>query len=361
MSNDLRNQSPDQFDIDSLVEQAQQLLQRGDYGRALVLLRDGVREAPLRRDLRDMLSVAIDATIELKGRAGVTETPSAPPLRPSGDPAVPSPATRSHQARPGDPIPPREGPSGAAGSAPAGTTRPGSRESTPGFRAPHRRSQQRGPISYLAIGSAVAVILMVLLVLGLVQVFYQTEPSGLQEQAGAEEMLRRQDEALIEMADAYQNQNLFSQAIDQYNLLSDGPRKEQLLTEAFAHQGDLYSREKRYGEAGQAYEQALEHDSGNVELIENQGWSAFWQGRQLQTRDQGAARGHLDRAEAFFKTARDLRPESLQVLEGLARVEIARDNIQAAADYCRQIIRLAPDSAEAKWARGTLQDRGWQT
>lgn len=353
----LDNQKRDlaRLDIPTLIERAREALDEGGGDDAVTYLRTAVRRAPLRQDLRELLVRAMEQRSM------------------QAAPAAPRPIPRSPRAPLfDDPSDDGEGPEAqieeiAGGLAePTPVPRPGLQRSerAPGVRrAPvHTPRRRRRELSTAVILAVVGGLLMVGVAVGGIWAVIDGKSHPKSGQAAdtseKKEGLGQDEQKLIDAAADYERQNLFVLAIEKLNLLPDGTDKKKLLAETYARQGEAFSRTKKYNEAREAFDKALENDPKSPTAAFNLGYTYYMLGRQQQPVDREASRGKLDQAEKYLKTALDLEPAKIETLNYLALIEIARANQPAAGNYLRRIIEIDPTNPAAKKARERLAEMG---
>lgn len=346
---DISRRNLARLDVPSLIEGAEEALEQGEHEQAIRYLRTAVRKAPLRTDLREMLITAIESASE--SRRLRSESAPKPLPRPSREPLFEEDWPR------------READSMAGieqidlDEEEQGEARP--RTSTRRIRSSYGDRHRRGPVSATVLALSVAAFMITGVGAAVVWMIY--EPGGGKEKALLRDRMQvraQLDSVLLEKSRNYERQNQFAMALDQLEQMSEAPEKNRLIAEFHGRHGDSATRHKRYNEAREAYQSALERDPLNARYAFDLGATLYMLGRLQQEHDRAAALAKLTEAERFLKQALKIDPANPRVLYKLADVEIARSNTPAAADYLRRLNRDFPDSKEGRAALRDLESMG---
>ncbi len=98
-----------------------------------------------------------------------------------------------------------------------------------------------------------------------------------------------------------------------------------------------FASQRRYDLAAARLEEALKLSPRDADLLIDLGNALYWTGR-------------YDDADARFDAALVASPENTRAIEGLALVNVTRREYPQARQHLQQLLRLAPDSADA-WLR----------
>jgi tetratricopeptide (TPR) repeat protein len=130
-------------------------------------------------------------------------------------------------------------------------------------------------------------------------------------------------------------------------LLSKLPGGKVLRTEktlgaiGYLRLGHRYYRNKKFREALNAYEKAVESDPENAE-------ARYWRGRTLLNR------GQFDPAAEDFKTAVRLKPDYSEAYDNLGWLSARRGDFAEGIDYLTKSLELRPENAWAHYNRGHM-------
>lgn len=357
---DAQKRSLARLDIPTLVDRANTAIEEGDYDLGVLYIRTAVRRSPLRKDLRDMLTTAIEYSVGVRGSDANVEP--FPAHQPTGRPPEhfdeddagdfdddPRDDIRLEELRADE----EEEYTDADIVKPLKLDRRGGRRP---LQSSYQQRHRRGPASAWVFGALTAIALMVLVTFGIAWVFYgfggaERTDSG---NAGRND---RGDLDLIDIAREHETNKEYAQAIETLERLDDGPEKERLLAESYARQGRMFTLGDRYNDARDRYERALLHDPENPDYLYDLGEIHRILGNDESIVAPEAARDKFQKAEEYFQQSLLAKPNDLHTLDGLAKVEFARLNPTAAAGYLQKIIDLAPESPEAEEARVTLRAR----
>jgi tetratricopeptide (TPR) repeat protein len=327
-------------------------VQAGDYERALPLLRQAVRLAPFRKDLKRRLSAALDGATQPEARlpgamesADTFDAPAGPPVMAAKHRQEFTPHSAPRQA--------------SSGRAPRRTI------PAPAGRTPHRpanfeKRHQRGPLSAWLVGAAVGLVL----VAGAVGIawLYIDLPAVELNGSGRPKMKPSQVDAIVEQANSYLRKGEFALAIDKLDSLSPGRQRDQLLAKAYMDQGDRYfNREPRLLEGAlEAYKQAVLHDDSNPSYGNALGQVYLDLGKVKGEKDPADARQFMALARQTYEAVLQRHPENLRALEGLAQVATAQGDDVLKANTYRRIVEVAPDSPAANDARRNMRMLGYR-
>lgn len=188
------------------------------------------------------------------------------------------------------------------------------------------------------------------------------------QQIGEEEKKVQITEADREAAELYkkaellQDQRRYSEAIEvMEEAIELNPTNvkqfEDKLAQLYYLQAEVYYKKDEYLKAIAGYKKAVELNPESDEYYYGLGWAYYIQGRKNQNRRQRYQSYYTNAHEAFMKVlSRD--SDNIRVKQALARVYIARNETAKAAEMYRQIIRDAPESRESERARRSLKSMG---
>jgi tetratricopeptide (TPR) repeat protein len=177
--------------------------------------------------------------------------------------------------------------------------------------------------------------------------------------------VEREINTLYSKAEIYLNQRNYDDAIASLekalSLKPEDPKPiEDRLSQVFGERGDYYYANNNYQEAAESYEKAIELNSNIVDYHYNLGWSYYMIGRNK--RESGRAyTNYYRRAIPPFKKAIEIDSGHVRSYNALARIYIKLNNQTEAIKMLQQIIRVAPDSREAKLAKKDLQSMTGRT
>lgn len=355
MTPETKKRNLTRLDIPTLVSLSHKAMAEEDPASAVTYLRTAVRRAPLRQDLRLLLYQAIEQSVGSAEHEAAQEA-----LGGSGRGASGKGGVSGESGGKNGELWSRAVVEGEDEESPlALATRPAGPPAR-GMRAGagrHHTSPGSRPLG-LIIGSIALTIAAVGLGLSFLMGPAETPKEAAAEQAEA--IIAEQDAALLQMAREYEDQNLFDEAIEKLILLNDGPQKQTLLSKAYARRGDRFTRAGRYNSAERSYQTALSYQPDDAGLSYDLGVTYYTLGRQRQVSDRQAASEYFARADRQLEETGKLDPENSKILDARARVEIARGNSAAAAEYLRRIVKLDPESKDAKKAVRTMKQMGFK-
>jgi len=172
----------------------------------------------------------------------------------------------------------------------------------------------------------------------------------------------REAAALFQTADLLQDQRRYSEAIDAIQkALEKNPTNqkqfEDKLAELYFDEAEALYKKDDYPKAIASYEKAVEHNPDSIEYHYGLGWANYILGRKNQNKRQ-RAQGYYEKARQSFLKILEREPENLRAKNALAQVYIALNDVAKAAELYRQIIHQDPESREAERARRALQSMG---
>jgi tetratricopeptide (TPR) repeat protein len=399
--------------LDELLAQGRKSLAAQDYALATRLLREAARRAPMRADVRELLSMALQGNLDdtdappsspprasstlaaFERRSRETPTPSRTPGRDPqyedeaevrGDsreneetldldltpepPApvreapwsAPRPARANPAIAPRKPVAPHEEPplhfghhERALGQKPRMPARDHEKHKPVSFDKRHRR----GPISALLLG-AVTGLLAAALAGGAIW-FYLHKARTPPPPGEPSSFSRAQLNSIMEKAAQYTQRGEYSLAIEQLKNLPPSPERNRMLAQTFMEQGDrcfIHDPPLLEG-ALEAYKEAVQFDEGNPQCGNALGM-VYLKLAQAREGDAKAAGEFLALARQTCEAVLARQPGNLQALESLAKVAIAMRDAKLQADAYRRIIEAAPDSESAAIARRNLRSLGFK-
>jgi tetratricopeptide (TPR) repeat protein len=312
----------DRLDTATLVQRAQTYIDAGHADEAMPFIRAALRRAPLRRDLRRLLVLAIEAGADV-GRAD---------LKAGGL----EDWERQYAKLEGEP--------------------PMGRPRHPSFGRPRpHAASPRLVFATIALGLAGVGTLI-----GGWSFLRDRHPGApaATPRAGADPAEADDpDHWLILEAQEYEAANRLDLAIEKVAQVGDAGRREPLLARLYTKQGAALEKAGRHASARTAYGQALERDGANLEALRALGNLLYDMGRRRQQDSREAAMELYAEAEKHLVRARGLAEQDTGILLLLARIEFARGDDAAAAENLRKIVAFAPDGADATRAREILAQR----
>jgi cytochrome c-type biogenesis protein CcmH/NrfG len=363
--------------VDELEAGANEALGRDDFVRAYALLREAVRRAPFRQELRERLATALEGKLEARAAEPRPQTHSTVQAlsariptsggkagaRPGRDAETPA---DSHADAEGDaPGRPRTlfRPKGIAGDEAATETTAGARERRRKYRpGQFERRHRRGPLSAMVLGGIVGLALLGIGVAG-AWYYVRSHPPGSETVGGGFERARQQE--VFEQARRYLQQNSFALAIEQLQSLPPGRRRDERLAEIYIEIGDQSIRQSppRLEAAQEAYAHAVQYfpDNPDYGVALAQVYYSL-ANKQESGQEAAAADGeNLDLARQTLQAVVDRNPQHLEAYELLARVAIAQRDYKLQQQTLQRIIDISPaDSDAARNARDKLRSLGFK-
>jgi len=174
----------------------------------------------------------------------------------------------------------------------------------------------------------------------------------------------REAAALYKSAELLQDQRRFSEAIlaIQKALEKKPSNTKQFklkLAELYYEQGEEFDKKDDFKKAIESFEKALVYNPDSIDYLYGLAWASYLQGRKNQNR-RLSYQAYFEKALKVLRKIIDTDPDNIRAKNTLARVYIARNETTKAAQMYRQIIRQAPDSAEADRARRALKSMGFR-
>jgi tetratricopeptide (TPR) repeat protein len=316
----------DRLDTATLVQRAQTYIDAGHANEAMPFIREAVRRAPLRRDLRRLLVLAIEAGADV------------------GQADLKAGAEEDWQ---------RQYAGGARGGEVQGPERP--------LRHSFGRSRPHAASPKLVFATIALVLAGVGALIGgwsFLRERSQGTPRAMAPVAGADPATADDpDHWLILEAQEYETANRLDLAIEKASQIGDGERRTPLLVELYKKQAAGFEGAGRRTSARAAYEKALELDARNVEVLSGLGGLLYDMGRRRQPEDRDGALELYAEAERRLLSARELAERDTGVLLLLARIDLARGDDAAAVENLRRIVAYAPNGPDATRAREILAQR----
>jgi len=326
--------------VNDLVKQGRAALKGGDPDQAAEAFAAALRLAPLRRDIRDLLAVAL----EHQSSEGSADA-SGSLIREAPEDEAPMDFDED-----GD----------IGGVAPS---------ATPQLR---KKKKHKDPTrtSALTVGPLIfAFAALILISFGFFFFFSSSIQSFIQNLGKSKQEVRITPEdsesaELFRQAQSFQDQRRYTEAIpliEKAMTLSPTNQKqyEDKLAELYFQKAEALYKKDDYTKAIEAYKKAVELSPDSAEYLKGLGWANYIQGRKNQNRRQRAA-PFLEEARSAFQKAIQKDPDNIRLLNDLARVYIAQNSPSKAADLYRQIIQKAPDTRDAEQARRSLQSMGFR-
>jgi len=172
----------------------------------------------------------------------------------------------------------------------------------------------------------------------------------------------REAAALYKEAELLQDQRRYTEAIQSIQkAIEKNPTNlkqfETKLAELYFGRAEIFYNRDDYPKAIESYEKAVEHNPDSAEYHYGLGWANYILGRKNQNRRQ-RAQAYYEKAQSAFQKSLQLEPDNIRAKNALAQVYIAQNDAAKAAELYRQIIRQDSTSIEAERARRALQSMG---
>jgi tetratricopeptide (TPR) repeat protein len=321
----------ERLDIPTLVHRAQVYMDSGHPNQAMPFIRTAVRRAPLRRDLRRLLVMAVEAGVDV----GETELSSGG-LRAGAD----------WQAQYG------AAQTGGSGNAELRHT----------FMRPRAHASSSKPV-FLTIAIVTGGVLVLMLGWAILRGSGPGFPragSNPAAMGGAEMAVAESEDPnawiLLEIQE-YESAKKYAEGIERADDITDPSLRGATLARLFAAQAAAFEKAGRLASAQTAYENAIAYDADNTRLLKSLSGVLYERGRHQQPTDRAAALRHYEAADQWLRRSLVVAPSDTGALLLLARIEIARDDDAGAAELLRQVVSLDPESSDAERARQILTQR----
>lgn len=171
--------------------------------------------------------------------------------------------------------------------------------------------------------------------------------------------IEKQVNVLYNTAEIYLNQNRYGEAIASLEKALDlNPANKKViedrLAEVYFEQGESFYAAKNYTKAVESYERAVSYNANVTEYHYNVGWALYMIGRENQNKGRPYVKQYREAIKAFTNA---LKVDSGHVrsYNALARVYVRLNDPEEAAKNYRKVIEIDPDSPEAKRARQQLE------
>jgi tetratricopeptide (TPR) repeat protein len=171
--------------------------------------------------------------------------------------------------------------------------------------------------------------------------------------------VEREIDTLFTRADIYLNQRNFDEAIatleKALSMKPGNPKPiEDRLAQVYGARGEFYYTHDNYQKAAESYEKAASLNSNVVDYHYSLGWANYMLGRNA--RKKGLAyTNYYRKAIAAFEKAIEVDSSHVRSLSALARLYINMNNQPEAIKMYRRILEIAPESKEAETARKDLE------
>jgi tetratricopeptide (TPR) repeat protein len=164
---------------------------------------------------------------------------------------------------------------------------------------------------------------------------------------------------LYNTARIYLNQNRYKEAIATLEKALDlnPPNKkviEDRLAEVYYEQGESLYRVKNYAKALESYEKAVSYNSNVTEYHYNAGYAHYMIGQDSQIKGRPYLKHYREAIKAFTNVLK-IDSGHVRSYSALARVYVRMNNPDEAARNYRKIIEIDPDSPEARRAQRQLE------
>jgi len=353
------------------VNHAEQALADGNPEQAVKYIKAALRLAPLRQDLKGLLSEALEAQATRRSESGPIKrvrTSNRPPLFQDPESRSSSPAEieeirtapPDYEAEEEPQVVRRPAP-----ARPAETYRNSAAPSAPArsrTMPPRRPAQRRSsPAAAWLLGVSFGLLVAFAGAAGIWFFVIRSHSRVEGGQAGVKpgRNSNRQDMELMNQAQTYIDQRQYSLARERLEKIGDESLRHRQLAKTFALEGSSYLNDQNFEMARRSYEQALDADPTNEQYAREMGGECYVLGRKKQGEgDAPKSKELFARAEQAYKATLTVNPNSLVSLEGLGKLEAARGNPPAAGEYFRKIIQVDPNSEKAASARKQLRDMG---
>lgn len=317
----------ERLDIPTLVHRAQVYLDTGHPNAAMPFIRTAVRRAPLRRDLRRLLVMAVEAgadpgEADLGSRAGGVSGPAgAPGGGGEGAPEVPARPT---------------------------FTRPRSHSASP-------------KLVFFTIAIVIAGVAALIAGWAVVRgdpVSLDGAPGARPEAAVATGSASEDpNEWILLEIQEYESAGQWAPAIERAEAITDDGLRGETLAKLYRRQAEAEEKAGRLESAKTAYENAIAYDADHLGMLKSLGRVLYELGRHRQPRGRAEAMEFYAQADQWLERARVISPDDTGTLLLMARIEIARDDDTGAAEHLRQIVSLEPGGRDAERAREILAQR----
>ncbi|MEN6625569.1 MAG: tetratricopeptide repeat protein [Candidatus Sumerlaeia bacterium] len=406
----LNSRELSKLDLAGLVRFGEQELKAAHYRRASSLLREAVRRAPFRQDLRELMAAAIEGAASLEPepmpepqpRTPIRETRFQPePVRETPPQATPPPSRgvrprRIHpqpeffgevEQEPPEPMqetpqrlpdpyeletdpapapmhfnferpaeePARPEPPRAAGRPIAFGRRPAAHRIEPARRGAPKPAQftkrhNRGPVSALLLAVVVALAFIAAAAGG---IYYYMQQAAAADASTPSASPNERYESDYELVTTYKNDGRLSQAIEVLQKLPETPRRNHMLAEIFIAQVDvsLAKRPPALENALDSIKQAVHYYPEKADYGMLLGEVYFSLGRATQQKDAKVSRQHMLDARKAYEAVVKQHPDNLKALLKLGDVAGALGDAVAQANAYDKVILINPSSDEADTAR----------
>lgn len=400
------------LDLAALVRYGNQALQAGQYRRAVSLLREAVKRAPFRQDIKEALAAAIEGASTLRAEPDIQEIrpqdsvlaprkPVQPDIfqRDDDEPEYPRQARqRREPARieefdvptSQEPPPRRQEPperqSRFAGERQAGQPparrpepapqppassgrpiafgrRPGAAHRTEPARRPKpaqfMRRHNRGPISALLLMFVVGLVFVAVAAAGIY--YYMNRATAPGENADSVSPAQNY-ESQYETAANFKKQMRYSEALDVLMKLDPTMRRDHALAEIYRDQVQVSpdAKPQVLESAIESLKEAVKYDPQNADYGNLLGEIYYALGRKYQPSNAAAGRANLENAKNAYQSVLQQNPGNLKALLQLGDTAGALGDAVTQAECYRSIIRIDPNSAEAVSAKRNLQSLGYR-
>jgi tetratricopeptide (TPR) repeat protein len=171
--------------------------------------------------------------------------------------------------------------------------------------------------------------------------------------------IEKQVNVLYNTAQIYLNQNRYQEAIATLEKaldLNPPNRKviEDMLAQVYSAQGESYYRAKNYEKAVESYEKAVSYNDNITEYYYSMGWAQYMIGRDNQIKGRPYLKYYREAIKAFTNAVK-IDSGHVRSYSALARVYVRMNNPEEAAKNYRKVIEIDPDSPEAQRARQQLE------
>lgn len=392
------------LDVAALVRYGNQALQAGQYRRAASLLREGVKRAPFRQDIKEALAAAIEGVATLRDQPEPQDAaPRIQEIRPRESEPIPirpihhdedEPQYPRHQQNrsarieefdvPAEPprrqtssperqprfsaerlperVAPVSQPDSSGGRPIAFGRRPGAgaHRTEPARRpkpAQFTRRHNRGPISALLLTLVVLLAFMAVAAAGIY--YYTNRATTPDSEADAP---AQNYEAKYEKAANLKMQRRFSEAVEVLMTIDPTMRRDRTLAEIYREQAQISIDAKPpvLESAIESLTEAVKFDPQNPDYGILLGDMYYTLGRKYQQSDPATGRSNLDKARQRYQAVLKDNPGNLKALLSLGDTAGALGDAVTQAECYQSIKRIDPNSPEAAAANRYLKSLGYR-
>ncbi len=171
--------------------------------------------------------------------------------------------------------------------------------------------------------------------------------------------VEKQVNVLYNTAEIYRNQNRYNEAIASLEKALDlNPPNKKVIEDQLAlvcfEQGESSYRAKNYTKALESYKKAVSYNTHVTDYHYNVGWAQYMIGRDSQNKGRPYVKYYREAIKAFTNALK-IDSGHVRSYSALARVYVRMNNPEEAAKNYRKVIEIDPDSPEAQRARSQIE------